>query len=103
MAIYFHRKDIDIREILSGLKIFNLISGLTININKCVIIPMGNNLANQYENIENIRMENQAKIVGIVFRNDRSASEISVNWEGRITKIKQTRKSWNSLDKNGYQ
>ena len=84
---------IDIKEILSRLKIFSTFSGLEINIKKCAILPMIKNNFN-VETIENIILTDQVKIVGIYFRNDKSASEIKENWEGRISKIRDIVKNW---------
>ena len=85
---------IDIKEILSRLKQFSLFSGLFINIDKCVIMPMGNNQNVPVENIEDIKVTDQVKVVGVHFRSDKCASSISKNWEDRIVKIKKIVKNW---------
>ena len=85
---------IDIKEILSRLKQFSLFSGLSINIDKCVIMPMGNNQNYHADDIEKIKITHQVKVVGIHFRSDRCASHISKNWEERVTKIRNIVKSW---------
>ena len=90
---FFCKTLMDIREILSRIKAFGIFSGLNININKCAIMPMGlGNVLN--ENTIDIKMTEQVKIVGIVFRKDKGASEIQENWNSRILKIKQTIKNW---------
>ena len=90
---FFCKSLIDIREILSRLKLFSRFSGLIINKNKCSILSMGNN--NHYDNVlEGIEVIERVKIVGIVFERGKAANEIKQNWEGRIEKIKNIIKSW---------
>ena len=54
---------------------------------------MGRNNA-EFNEIENIKIVNQVKIVGIIFNKYKSASEVKENWEGRILKIKKIIKAW---------
>ena len=91
---FFCKSIIDIREILSRLKAFSIFSGLVINIKKCAIMPLGINSFLLNDLIENIKLTNEAKIVGIIFKKDKCASEIEENWKGRIEKIKTLIKGW---------
>jgi len=54
---------------------------------------MGDDL-NNFDKIENISCKEKVKIVGIVFDKNKSAGEVSENWETRIDKIKRIVKSW---------
>ena len=85
---------IDIKEILSRLKLFSLFSGLIINIKKCSIMPMGIGRAIIDNSLEGVAMTDEVKIVGIIFRKDKSASEIEDNWNNKIDKIKGIIKNW---------
>ena len=85
---------IDIKEILSRLKDFSIFSGLVINIKKCAVMPMKKDHHILSDNIENIQLTDHVKIVGIHFRNDKCASDIKENWEGKITKIRSIIKNW---------
>ena len=60
---FFCKTLIDIREILSRLKLFGSFTGLNINISKCCIMSMGkeNNIT---EKIEGIAYKNQVKLLG---------------------------------------
>ena len=90
---FFCKEVIDIREILSRIKLFGKFSGLMINESKCSIMLMGRQ-NDPHEDVENIKFENEVKIVGIFFRPDLSAKEIEKNWEGRIKKIKKIIDQW---------
>ena len=46
------------------------------------------------ELVENIKIVDKVKIVGIFFSNEKCASELKENWEGRIQKIKSIIKNW---------
>ena len=93
ILVFFCRNLIDIREILSRLKTFSSFSGLNININKCSMLFMGRNV-HEGELIENIKIVDKVKIVGIFFSNDKSSSELKENWEGRLDKIKGIINNW---------
>ena len=90
---FFCGSIIDIREILSRLKLFEGFSGLSINKKKCCMIYMGKK-ENDEGGLEEIKPVDKAKIVGIVFSNKKSASELEENWVSKIEKIKSIVKSW---------
>ena len=52
------------------------------------------NTENDEGGIEDIKTVDQAKIVGIIFSNKKSSSEIKENWESKIDKIKSIIKFW---------
>ena len=90
---FFVQSEIDIREILSRLKEFAIISGLVINEKKCKILPM-NHIHNH--NLHSIGFEivDKIKIVGVVFSNKTSACNMKDNWESRIEKAKKILSKW---------
>ena len=90
---FFCKQEIDIREILSRIKLFGEFSGLKINRGKCSVMVMGRH-NNTQENFESIKVEDEVKIVGIFFRSDTSAGENKKNWEGRVEKMKKIINTW---------
>ena len=90
---FFVRSEIDIREILSRLKVFSKISGLVINEKKCKIMPMNQK---HNHNLKNLGFEvtNKIKIVGVVYSNEMSACHIEENWVKRIDKSIKILSTW---------
>ena len=90
-SLYLNGYD-DLKHTIKHFNNFAIFSGLYLNLNKSSL------LSTNGDNIDtgdiNIKFENTVKILGIHFSNERSASEIEMNWTKRIDQILHTLTKW---------
>ena len=72
---------------------FSEFSQLKMNAHKTEAMWLGS-MKNSRETLFNLNWKRQVKILGIIFKNNTSASSVLENWEIRINKIKQTIVQW---------
>ena len=90
---FFVKNIIDYREILSKIKEFALVSGLHINENKTMLMPLSTSTPQLVKN-DDIQQVNLVKILGIYFGTGKNAGSISKNWTGIKESIQQQITSW---------
>lgn len=78
---------------------FTEISQLKINKTKSEAMWIGS-MKNNIEQHCNITWKNEIKVLGIIFRNDKTASEIKENWTKRIDKIEKIISLWQKRNLN---
>ena len=92
-ATLFLRDFIDFREVLSKIKLFSAFSGLCLNKQKSAAMMIGDiNFENQIK--YGIKFCNRIKILGIIFSNECSASEILENYEQKIDQLERLCSMW---------
>ena len=92
-ATVFLRDMIDFREVLSRIKMFSNFSGLCLNKSKSAAMRISN--VNFDNNIRNgIKFYNRIKILGVIFSNECSASDIAENFDSKIDQLKRLCSLW---------
>ena len=89
----FLRNILDFRIAMNIINNFSEFSNLYINENKSEALKIGT-AEFQEENIGNIKFKEKLKILGIIFRNDLSASMNEENWSKKIDRIKEIIAMW---------
>ena len=89
----FLKDIIDFREVLSKIKNFAEFSGLNLNKNKSFIMMISNKTKNNHIKF-GIRFVNQIKILGVIFSNEKKASENEDNYVHKIDQLKRICSLW---------
>ena len=77
----------DLENVLETINLFSDISQLKMNKNKTEAMWLGSNKNNR-DSLCNLTFKNQLKILGILFKNNITASNIEENWQSKINKNK---------------
>ena len=86
-------KDVnDVKATIAVLKEFSQISALYLNLSKSEAMGIG--ISKGIRHDLGVKWVNEIKVLGIYFKNDKSASENDKNWTERVAKIKQLIKQW---------
>ena len=92
-ATLFLKDFFDFREVLSRIKLFSKFSGLCLNKQKSAALMIGNtNFKNRIK--DGIKFHNRLKILGIVFSNECSATEINENVDKKIEQLERMCSVW---------
>lgn len=89
----FLRNKQDLQNALNIVNKFSEISQLNINRNKTEAMWIGSSKNNRTDT-EEIKFKRQLKILGIIFQNDTTASNINENWTKRLTNIERIISLW---------
>ena len=87
-ASFFLRDQMDYREVLSRIKLFSHFSGLCLNKNKSAAMYIGDPSHDKQFKF-GIKFVNKIKILGIIFSNEKAASEIKENFENKIMQLER--------------
>ena len=90
---FFVKNIIDYREILSKIKDYAFVSGLHINENKTMLMPLSTVTPPLAKN-DSIQQVNLVKILGIYFGTGKNAGSIEQNWIGIKESIQKQIVSW---------
>ena len=92
-ATLFLKDFFDFREVLSRIKLFSKFSGLCLNKHKSAGLIIGNtNYKNRIK--EGIKFYNKLKVLGIVFSNECSATDINENVDKKIDQLEKMCSLW---------
>lgn len=89
----FLRDHRDLENAIKTVNQFSELSQLRMNVNKTEAMWLGS-MKHSQETYCNLKWKNQLKILGILFQNNTTASNIQQNWEKRINKINQIIIQW---------
>lgn len=83
----------DVEYVLKILEEFKVIAGLSLNMHKSEGMLIG---SRRNENVTGLgfKLVNSIKILGVYFSNSKCASDIDLNWRGKLKKIKQLISRW---------
>ena len=92
-ATLFLKDFLDYREVLSRIKLFSKFSGLWLNKHKSCAMMIGDTtMINRIK--YGIKFQNRLKILGIIFSNECSATEISENYDKKIEQLERLCSLW---------
>ena len=89
---YFLKNTIDFREVLSKIKLFAVFSGLELNMNKSKIMYLKPNVHQQ--NINEIEIVDEIKILGVYFSIRKPARLLDKNFDDKITQLEKLFGIW---------
>ncbi|WP_293688688.1 reverse transcriptase domain-containing protein, partial [Thiolapillus sp.] len=99
-TLYLRDKE-DLDKAMKIFEAFASISGLQMSLSKTEAMWLGQN-SHKTETFYNIAWVRQTKILGIYFRNDKSASEIEENWLTKVSNMKRIIKQWSRRNLSIY-
>ena len=85
---------IDFREVLSKIKEFSKVSGLSLNKKKTVAMHISQKNPTEINTFEGIQFVNKIKLLGIFFSRNKSARNIEENWTTKIEQLLQNLTLW---------
>jgi hypothetical protein len=89
----FLTDETDIEQVFKLLDKFKSVSGLQLNMSKTEAMWIGAN-RNKDDTFFDLKWVNEVRILGIYFAGNKSASEIRLNWQPKITQLKQAIQNW---------